>query len=526
MQALPTIPTTAAEPMIVGTPAESTPAAATTGKNQFSQHLTTANETLSVSDQNASTVSKEGESTAIQGANPGGQTDETIILPEKLVGFAANGINPSFEPEPIPLPGLPAASNKNPSIGNSVDQLALTNTLQQTGGKTITDATSLFLDSLGLKNGQKGPNASLIKTSVVNSDRIRVVNPGEPSVVNPDQIRVVNPGEPSVVNSSETRGGNSTVSKPGTELTIEHWRAQFRHQSVTAPQGLENARAAFTKPMITGKETLQDPILAYNSAEFTELAAPSRAKSGSGIQLPSQRQDANSNFIHSNLPSVGSKTDGNENKGMQQQNDSGQKTMPQEILAHVEQATTAKAGQETPLVFSLQQESTSVTSPQSQAAATSPMLRLPSGTEVPHNQIVNQVIDRFTLNRTLESGSITMKLHPQELGELRMEIKIEQDNIKAHITTQNPQVQEILDRHLPRLREALEAQGLNLEQMQVSVASDSNSNTQQFQEHFNRQQTARPQRTNDNDISFSLEEEIAAEEQNSSGNHQNLSVHI
>ncbi len=46
-----------------------------------------------------------------------------------------------------------------------------------------------------------------------------------------------------------------------------------------------------------------------------------------------------------------------------------------------------------------------------------------------------------------------------------MEIKVEQDNIKAHIIAQNPQAQEMIDRHPPRLREALELQGLNLQQI-------------------------------------------------------------
>lgn len=71
-----------------------------------------------------------------------------------------------------------------------------------------------------------------------------------------------------------------------------------------------------------------------------------------------------------------------------------------------------------------------------------------------------------------------------------MEIRVEQDNIKAHITTQNPQAQEMLDRHLPRLREALEQQGLRLDQVEITVA-DKNDNRQMFQNHHDQQQLDR-----------------------------------
>ncbi|RUM35837.1 MAG: hypothetical protein DSY57_06445, partial [Desulfobulbus sp.] len=152
-------------------------------------------------------------------------------------------------------------------------------------------------------------------------------------------------------------------------------------------------------------------------------------------------------------------------------------------------------------------------------------LHLPSGIDIPHSQIIDQVTGHFALNRSLKSGSITMRLHPVELGELRMEIKVEQDNIKVHITAQNPQVQDILDRNLPRLREVLQQQGMNLAHMQVSVATDGGGNGRLFHEQFNQKNFESPGRSKTGRVAFSLPEE----EQKSSpavDPDQNLSVHI
>lgn len=105
---------------------------------------------------------------------------------------------------------------------------------------------------------------------------------------------------------------------------------------------------------------------------------------------------------------------------------------------------------------------------------------------------MDQVINQLANGRKLETGTVTLKLHPQELGELRMEIRVEQDNIKAHITTQNPQAQEMLDRHLPRLRESLEQQGLRLDQIEITVADKSNDDRQLFQNNPGQHQPNRP----------------------------------
>lgn len=215
-----------------------------------------------------------------------------------------------------------------------------------------------------------------------------------------------------------------------------------------------------------------------------------------------QNLDITGNYIHAHLPNDASRTTEKDGNGQQQetakdnqQKDANTVKISPEGQAQPEQAASQKfqiaVGQESqPLIFAHQQASASlVASTDNTSSTAASMLRLPSGLSVPSGTIVDQMIAHFSVNRQMESSSINLKLHPQELGEVRMEIKVHQDNIKAHIIAQNPQAEDMINRHLPRLREALEQQGLHLQQVDVTVAThDNNSGKERFQEHAGQQQ--------------------------------------
>ena len=303
-------------------------------------------------------------------------------------------------------------------------------------------------------------------------------------------------------------------------FVIEHWQAQFSYTTGAA----RDNNGKFSR--------LQQEAPGMTLAAQTEVAAvgdkniaPAHGTPGTGLEAPATHQDANSSYIHSNLPGVTTKTDSDTAAGNKQQAGQGDQGAAKNSMQTQDlQMETNQNGQDVPLVFSLDQAGAHSDRVAGQGNAGSLSLHLPSGIEIPHSQIVDQVTGHFAVNRNLESGAVTIRLHPAELGELRMEIKVEQDNIKAHITAQNPQVQDILDRNLPRLREALQQQGMNLEHMQVSVATDG-GNSQLFQEQFNQRQFENPGRSNRTRVSFSLPEEdqdgpLPVDPE------QNLSVHI
>jgi hypothetical protein len=175
-------------------------------------------------------------------------------------------------------------------------------------------------------------------------------------------------------------------------------------------------------------------------------------------------------------------------------------------------------GQESqPLLFAHQRTSNPM---HSAALSTEPSLsyRLPSGVNVPEGSVVDQMIAHFSVNKRLETGTVNLRLYPQELGELRMEIRVEQENIKAHIVAQNPQAQEMIDRHLPRLREALEQQGLHLQQIDVTVAANDHAGNEQFRDGSGWRQPGRSRGTGTKSTIFPLESETEVDTERSVAN--------
>lgn len=132
-----------------------------------------------------------------------------------------------------------------------------------------------------------------------------------------------------------------------------------------------------------------------------------------------------------------------------------------------------------------------VTAPPQPPAAAVPAspaatLQLPSGQVVAENELLGQVLGRLHVGVRRESSSISMRLNPEELGEVKLDLLVEKDRVRALIVTQSQQVQEVLERHLPRLREALQQQGLKLEDLQVSVDSRQQDNSRGFFQHEQR----------------------------------------
>ncbi len=76
-------------------------------------------------------------------------------------------------------------------------------------------------------------------------------------------------------------------------------------------------------------------------------------------------------------------------------------------------------------------------------------------------------------------GRMVLRLHPAELGALRIELMVEGDKVRANLHAQTQQVQEVLERNLGQLRSALAEQGLKIDHFQVS--SDPRQNQQQGQ---------------------------------------------
>ncbi|MDR3090301.1 MAG: flagellar hook-length control protein FliK [Desulfobulbaceae bacterium] len=81
--------------------------------------------------------------------------------------------------------------------------------------------------------------------------------------------------------------------------------------------------------------------------------------------------------------------------------------------------------------------------------------------------VMQQVIDHIRdLPRPL-SNRISLQLHPAELGDLKINLTMKEGVIRASVVTQTVQAQEILEKHMPKLRALLAGQGLTLDEVRI-----------------------------------------------------------
>ena len=211
-------------------------------------------------------------------------------------------------------------------------------------------------------------------------------------------------------------------------IIIEHWQAQFSY-TTGANQG-KNGKFSQIKQETAGMTLSAQAMQTEVPPVGVQSTARAHGTPGTGLEAPGTPRDANSNFIHSNLPGVKTVTDTDTASDNTPQSGQGEQGPAKNTIPTPDMPTpVSQAGPDVPLVFSLDQATTQSGQVSGLDNPGSLSLHLPSGIDIPHSQIIDQVTGHFALNRSLESGTITMRLHPAELGELRMEIKVEQDNL-------------------------------------------------------------------------------------------------
>jgi flagellar hook-length control protein FliK len=65
-------------------------------------------------------------------------------------------------------------------------------------------------------------------------------------------------------------------------------------------------------------------------------------------------------------------------------------------------------------------------------------------------------------------GTVRMRLHPPELGSLRLEVSVRDGALSARLETDTPEARSVLLDHLPALRDRLAQQDIKIERFEVS----------------------------------------------------------
>jgi flagellar hook-length control protein FliK len=89
------------------------------------------------------------------------------------------------------------------------------------------------------------------------------------------------------------------------------------------------------------------------------------------------------------------------------------------------------------------------------------------------SQTLNQIVQKAVLSLHNGQHEIQLHLKPDFLGHVRMQIVSEGQHVAIKMVAEFPFVKDMLEHNLHQLRADLQAQGLNIDELEVSVAHDS-----------------------------------------------------
>lgn len=225
-----------------------------------------------------------------------------------------------------------------------------------------------------------------------------------------------------------------------------------------------------------------------------------------GQKTQTLRQDALAQYLDAK---VNTREQGN-NSSNTTNNEQQNGTNSQQFSSHLQ----PNASLSTEQTASFQQVSAILQDvPGSHAQNSGKSIILSSGNVVYEEDIMHQVAERFQIFKQQSDTRLTLKLHPAELGELQIDLTVKEGSIKANVLAQSQQIQEIVERNLPKLRNSLAEQGFTIEEILVTTQSDSITDFNLFEQHLADRNNYTPQvREVKDPDSFNMVLEDAVEE--------------
>ncbi len=234
------------------------------------------------------------------------------------------------------------------------------------------------------------------------------------------------------------------------------------------------------------------------------------------IKLEGAHQDVNEQFLNAKLGESKVTNPGNPQQGNNDQKGNKQQNKAEVINAmnqsSVNSGSETKPGEST-FGQQLTTSATPTTTPTSVEGKLAPGVHQP----VPENELVDNLIKRFSVNPRLQTSKLTLQLNPAELGAIKIDILVKGDSINANIVAQSQQVLETLEKQMPRLRSVLQEQGFTVDSFEVTMEGDGGNQRELFQEQFtsNQQEFASNSSSKNNNDTFDLLLDDQEEDENS-----------
>ncbi len=138
---------------------------------------------------------------------------------------------------------------------------------------------------------------------------------------------------------------------------------------------------------------------------------------------------------------------------------------------------------------------------------------LPSGILIQEDDIIQQLSHKMQISSKNMDTRINLRLHPAELGSLKIDLTVKEGSIRANVVAQSQHTTELLEKNLAKLKTVLENQGYSVDEISITAESESVSDFDLFDRQlFSRNDyTAKSQKTGkETKAAFSLADTLFA----------------
>lgn len=133
-----------------------------------------------------------------------------------------------------------------------------------------------------------------------------------------------------------------------------------------------------------------------------------------------------------------------------------------------------------------------VLQPQQSADSAQPTAKAAPAPGELHQSILSQVKDGVVVHDAKGSGQMTIRLNPEELGELKIQIRMDDGNrVKIEVQASSSSVKDLLMSNLDSLREALSGKEFSMERFDVSTGGGFGGSLSEQQGNHQQQSTPR-----------------------------------
>ncbi len=369
------------------------------------------------------------------------------------------------------------------------------------------------------------PVAGQTRTAANDSILMPSVNevPSQANTSDADRVKANPPdaGQSQAARASLFQTGPAVATSqaaPANERPIKDHQQDWKMQANTGGEGPERATTpSLTRPAVAGIDDEQAHINRLTQERWPSdegiaekanrsathpvqpIAGQAKDSKSIGLALADQKalssEDEAANSRGQDKPSPAARAalaNINEDDWQNRQSSDPVKgTAAEQTRPHPSMQDTAKGLAGDPLNLTAVKSTTGQTSALAQTSD--------PGAKTFQTTVMDQIVDKAALRSIHGRSEIQIRLKPEFLGQVQMNIAADKEQLLVRIITDQPMVKEIIETHLHQLRTELQNQGLTIDKFEVMVNPDADQQhsrdqfAQMFKQHTSHNGRRQPQ---------------------------------